>query len=78
MLSQRHAVYNGLNFSVISTEWRPTLKWLGCRASDDLEAARHISSMKGSGTEDDRDDPMSVDDQNYETSEDDNDEIEEW
>lgn len=79
MVSQRSDVYNGLNFSdlsVIATEWKPTLNWLGFRASEDLEATHHHTSMNGNVVEDDRYDPMSIDDQINETTDDD--EIEDW
>lgn len=78
MMSQKSVVYNGLNFSdlsVIATEWKPSLNWLGFRASEDLEATHH-TSMNGNVVEDDRDDPMSIDDQINETTDDD--EIEDW
>lgn len=77
MLSQRSAFYNGLNFSdmsVIATEWRPSLTWLGFRASEEIEA-RSLTSTSGNVIKDDGYDPMSIDDRSIES---DDDEIEDW
>lgn len=41
MFTQRDDLYNSLTISnqiVMATEFRPSLKWLGCRASESSEA----------------------------------------
>lgn len=77
MVSQRSVPNNGMNltdFSIITTEWRPSLKWLGFKASH-LEAD-HSMPIDGSMVEDGGyDDPMSIDEQSTETTDD---EIEDW
>lgn len=73
MVSQQRDAYNGLNLydlSVVATEIKPTLKWIGHRASEDFEA--HEASPDD--TVEDLD-GLILDDKNEMTSED---EIEDW
>ncbi|KAK2973689.1 hypothetical protein RJ640_022146 [Escallonia rubra] len=67
MVSQRSVGYNGVNLSdltLIATESKPVLKWLGSRASDGVEA--HRMSMAADMVEDDHNNEIS------------DDEIEDW
>lgn len=77
MVSQRSVPCNGMNltdFSIITTEWRPSLKWLGCKASH--SEAVHSGPINGSIVEDGGyDDPMCIDEQSSQTTDD---EIEDW
>ncbi|XP_059623455.1 cell cycle checkpoint protein RAD17 isoform X2 [Cornus florida] len=71
MVSQRCVAYNGLSLadmSVVATECKPVLKWLGFRASDGLKPCQPSNML-----EDDNLDSMSLGDN--ETSDD---EIEDW
>ncbi|CAK9176720.1 unnamed protein product [Ilex paraguariensis] len=76
MVSQRCVAYNGLNFSdlsVIAMEWKPILKWLGYRASENCEANRAL--MESNVVVDEDFGSITLDDTNIETSDD---EIEDW
>ncbi|KAK1386757.1 Cell cycle checkpoint protein RAD17 [Heracleum sosnowskyi] len=77
MVSQRSVPCNGMNltdFSIITTEWRPSLKWLGFKASH--SEAVHGVPINGSIVEDGGyDDPMCIDEQSAQTTDD---EIEDW
>ncbi|KAK3037163.1 hypothetical protein RJ639_031050 [Escallonia herrerae] len=67
MVSQRSVGYNGINLSdltLIATESKPVLKWLGSRASDGVEA--HRMSMAADVVEDDHNNEIN------------DDEIEDW
>ncbi|KAK3022980.1 hypothetical protein RJ639_046684 [Escallonia herrerae] len=67
MVSQRSVGYNGVNLSdltLIATESKPVLKWLGSRASDGFEA--HRMSVAAHVVEDDHNNEIS------------DDEIEDW
>ncbi|XP_074371704.1 cell cycle checkpoint protein RAD17 isoform X2 [Apium graveolens] len=76
MVRQRSDPCNGMNltdFSIITTEWRPSLKWLGFRASH--SEAVHSMPVKGSIVVDGGDDPMCIDEHSAQTTDD---EIEDW
>ncbi|KAL1820591.1 hypothetical protein ACET3Z_015460 [Daucus carota] len=77
MVSQRSVPCNGMNltdFSVITTEWRPSLKWLGFEESHSEDV--HRVTKDGSMVQDDGyDDPMCIDEQTTQTTDD---EIEDW
>lgn len=76
MVSQRSVAYNGLNLSdlsVITTEYRPVLKWLGFRASEGF--GYHLTQTECSMVEDDSFGGTSLDGHDNETSDD---EIEDW
>lgn len=51
MLSQRGDLCNSLTLSnqiVMATEYRPALKWLGCRASESFQADDMVEDDGGS------------------------------
>lgn len=77
MVNQRSAPCNGMNltdFSIITTEWRPSLKWLGFKASHS-ESVDNVP-RNGSIVEDGGyDDPMCIDEHSAQTTDD---EIEDW
>lgn len=77
MVSQRSVPSNGMNltnFSVITTEWRPSLQWLGFKASHS-EAAHSVSIDRSMVEDGEYDDPMCIDEQSTQTTDD---EIEDW
>ncbi|KAI8029397.1 Cell cycle checkpoint protein RAD17 [Camellia lanceoleosa] len=76
MVSQRCVAYDGLSLSdlsVVATEFKPVLKWLGFRESEGREA--QLGSTKDNMLNDDSFDDMSLDDEVNETTDD---EIEDW
>lgn len=77
MVNQRSDLCNGMNltdFSIMTTEWRPSLKWLGFRASH--SEAAHSVPINGSIVQNGRyDDSMCIDEQSAQTTDD---EIEDW
>ncbi|KAA8547527.1 hypothetical protein F0562_003956 [Nyssa sinensis] len=76
MVNQSCVAYNGVslsNLSVIATENKPVLKWLGFRVSEGLEAPQVL--MQGNVVEDKNFDSMSLDKKDNDTSDD---EIEDW
>lgn len=76
MLSQRCVAYDGLSLSdlsVVATEFKPVLKWLGFRESEGREA--QLASTKDNMLNDDSFDGTSLDNEVNETTDD---EIEDW
>ena len=76
MVRQRRIAYDGLSLSdisVVATEFKPVLKWLGFRGSEGLEAYQ-VSAMDDV-LDDDSFDGASLDHKGNETSDD---EIEDW
>jgi cell cycle checkpoint protein len=75
MVKRRFSGYSGLtlsDLSVVTTEYTPVLKWLGCGTSGGLET--HQDLMQYNKTEKGFDN-MSLDDQEIEITDD---EIEDW
>ncbi|GMP27090.1 hypothetical protein CsSME_00003243 [Camellia sinensis var. sinensis] len=76
MVSQRCVAYDGLSLSdlsVVATEFKPVLKWLGFRKSEGREA--QLASTKDNMLNDDSFDGTSLDNKVNETTDD---EIEDW
>ncbi|XP_028102493.1 cell cycle checkpoint protein RAD17 isoform X2 [Camellia sinensis] len=76
MVSQRCVAYDGLSLSdlsVVATEFKPVLKWLGFRESEGREA--QLASTKDNMLNDDSFDGTSLDNEVNETTDD---EIEDW
>ncbi|KAL7255644.1 hypothetical protein ACSBR1_009720 [Camellia fascicularis] len=76
MVSQRCVAYDGLSLSdlsVVATEFKPVLKWLGFRESEGREA--QLASTKDNMLNDDSFDGTSLDSEVNETTDD---EIEDW
>lgn len=76
MVSQRCVAYDGLSLSdlsVVATEFKPVLKWLGFRESEGREA--QLGSTKDNMLNDDSFDDTSLDDEVNESTDD---EIEDW
>lgn len=76
MVGQRCVAYNGVNLSdlsIIATEWKPALKWLGFWASEDNRQQLGLSS--GDMIDNECYDDMEMCD---EDADDDDDEIEDW
>ncbi|XP_057468909.1 LOW QUALITY PROTEIN: cell cycle checkpoint protein RAD17-like [Actinidia eriantha] len=76
MARQRHVAYDGLSLSdlsVVATEFKPVLKWLGFRESESVEAYQ-VSAMDNT-VDDDSFNGTNLDDKDNETSDD---EIEDW
>ena len=76
MARQRRVAYDGLSLSdlsVVATEFKPVLKWLGFRESESLKAYQ-VSAMDNT-LDDDSFNGANLGDKDTETSDD---EIEDW